>query len=98
MANELYNTYKLDLRVTSMPSMELFEKQSLEYRKTLIPDGYKTFVVEAGSSFGWGKYVYNENYLITIDKFGTSAPSQDVLKYLNFDKESIKNRIINMYK
>lgn len=98
VANELYNTYKLDLRVISMPSMELFEKQSLEYRKTLIPDGYKTFVVEAGSSFGWGKYVYNENYLITIDKFGTSAPSQDVLKYLNFDKESIKNRIINMYK
>jgi len=98
IAEELYNTYKLDLRVISMPSMELFDKQSLEYRKALIPEGYKTFVIEAGSSFGWGKYVYNENYLITIDRFGTSAPSSDVLNALNFDKESIKKRIINMYK
>ena len=81
-----------------MPSMELFDKQDIEYKKALIPDGYKTFVIEAGSSFGWGKYVYNENYLITIDKFGVSAPSSDVLKSLNFDKESIKQRIINMYK
>ena len=98
IAEELYNTYKLDLRVISMPSMELFDKQDVEYKKALIPDGYKTFVIEAGSSFGWGKYVYNENYLITIDKFGVSAPSSDVLKSLNFDKESIKQRIINMYK
>ena len=81
-----------------MPCMELFDKESVEYQKALIPEGYKTFVIEAGSSFGWGKFVYNSDYLITLDSFGKSGKTEDVLKYMNFDKESIKKRIINMYK
>lgn len=98
IAEELYSAYKLDLRVVSMPCMELFDKESVEYQKALIPEGYKTFVIEAGSSFGWGKFVYNSDYLITLDSFGKSGKTEDVLKYMNFDKESIKKRIINMYK
>ena len=49
------------------------------------------------STFGWGKYVYNENYLITIDRFGTSAPSSEVLNALNFDNVFLIKKFIMNY-
>ncbi len=98
IAYELYEHNGIDLRVISMPSMEVFEKQGEEYKNSLIPIGYKTFVIEAGSSSCWYKYVYNENYLITIDKFGTSGTKDEVLEYCNFSYNQIRDRIKKLLK
>lgn len=67
-------------------------KQSDKYKQSLIPVGYKTVVIEAGSSFGWHKYVYNEKYLITIDKFGISGTKSEADDYCDFSYEKIKDK------
>lgn len=81
------------IRVVSMPSLELFDSQTKKYRYGVLPVGVKTFVIEAGLSFGLRKLVSNEKYLITLDTFGKSGKSEDVLKAMNFSKKQIKNRI-----
>ncbi len=95
IANDLWHERKISVRVVSMPSMEIYLKQPIEYRNRLLPKNIKTFVVEAGSSFGWEKFVNDENCLITVNDFGISGSTNDVLKYCHFDYESIKNKIIN---
>lgn len=98
LAENLKETEGLDLRVVSMPCMELFLKQSEEYRLSVLPRGVRTIVIEAGSSFGWHQFVYNSSYLITIDDFGISGTKDEVLKYCHFDYDAIKERIIKLLK
>lgn len=93
IANELYNDKNIDIRVVSMPSMELYNKQDDEYKDSILPIGVKKIVVEAGTSFGWEKFVYNDKYLITINKFGTSGKKDDVLTYCDFNYKQIKDRV-----
>lgn len=93
VAKELKEKEGLDLRVISMPCMELFLEQSEEYRSTLLPKGIRTFVIEAASSLGWHQFVYNKSYLITLDQFGISGTKDEVVKYAKFDQKSIMNRI-----
>ncbi|MBE6151773.1 MAG: transketolase [Firmicutes bacterium] len=98
IADEIYEQYNIDIRVISMPNMDLFLKQSQEYKDSLLPKGYRNIVIEAGNSALWYRFVYNENYLITIDDFGVSATTTDVLKHMNFDYDSIKERVIKLLK
>lgn len=98
VADELYSKDQIDLRIISMPCQELFLKQTKEYQDNLLPMGYKTIVVEAGSSFGWHRFVYSDKYLITIDKFGISGTKDEVLNYCNFSYEQILERIRNLFK
>lgn len=98
IAYELYEQEGLDLRVISMPSMEIFKEQSDEYKKELLPLGYKTFVIEAGSSFGWHQFVYNDKYLMTVDKFGTSGTKDEVLEHCDFSYSQIKDKIKKLLK
>ncbi|NLL44285.1 MAG: transketolase [Mollicutes bacterium] len=93
IANELYDTKKLDIRVVSMPCMELFLEQPKEYQEEILPIGYKKVVIEAGSSFGWHQFVYNSKYLITIDKFGISGTKDEVLEDCNFSYAQIKEKV-----
>jgi len=98
IANELYEKDGIDLRVVSMPCQELYLKQSEEYKKEILPMGYKTIVVEAGSSFGWYRFVYNEKYLMTIDKFGLSGTREEVLDYCDFTYDKILEKIKKLFK
>ena len=98
IAYELYQQEGLDLRVVSMPCMEVFKEQSKEYQESLLPIGIKTFVIEAGSSALWHQFVYNEKYLMTIDKFGQSGTKDEVLEYCDFSYEKIKQKIIKLLK
>ncbi|MEG0826369.1 MAG: transketolase [Bacilli bacterium] len=93
IAKQLYDEKKIDIRVISMPVVELFLKQTKEYKQELLPLGYKTIVIEASSSTGWHQFVYNENYLITLNQFGASGTKDEVLEQFNFDYESIKKRV-----
>lgn len=98
VAYNLKRKYDLNIRVVSMPCMELYEKQSKEYKEQILPTGYKKIVIEAGSKFGWEKYVYNDSYLFTINNFGVSGPKDQVLEHMKFDYMSIENGIYNLVK
>lgn len=97
IAEQLYNEIGLDLRIISMPCQELFLMQQERFKNSLIPGGIKTIVVEAGSSFGWYRFVINEKYLMTIDKFGISGTKGEVENYCNFTFEQIKERIRKLF-
>ena len=88
----------MEIRVVSMPCMELFEEQPNNYKEEILPIGYKTFVIERSSKFGWHKYVYSDKYIMGLDSFGYSGKSEDVLKKLKLDDESIYKRIEKLLK
>lgn len=98
IAEEIYNDYKVDIRVVSMPNMKLFLSQDKKYQESVIPKGYRNIVIEAGSSALWHQFVYNENYIIALNDFGVSATTEDTLKNMNFDYDSIKERVIKLLK
>ena len=72
-AIELKNKGK-KVRVVSMPSWELFDQQSEEYKNRVLPLGVKKIVIEAGRRMGWDKYTGEEAIFITVENFGASAP------------------------
>lgn len=76
--------------VVSMPSMDLFEMQSEEYKDSILPKNKtKRLAVEAGSSFGWHKYVGLDGQVIGIDHFGESAPGDLLFEKYGFTVENI---------
>ena len=83
----------IDVRIISMPCMELFDVQPLQYKRELFPEGAPIFVIEYGSSFGWEKFVPSSDHLFTIDRFGVSASKDDVLKYCGLDTDTIIEKI-----
>lgn len=65
------------VRVVSMPCMELFDAQSAEYKESVLPKACRArLAVEAGATFGWGKYVGLDGDVVGLDHFGASAPPQ----------------------
>lgn len=93
LAKELKETEGLDLRIISMPCMELFLEQPAAYREQLLPKGVRTFVLEAGSSFGWHQFVYHQEYLLTIDMFGVSGTKDEALRHVHFQYDTLLERI-----
>ena len=87
---------KYNIRVVSVPCLELFREQDDEYKEQIIPSMVKTFVIEASNYEGWYEYVYNNKYLINIKSFGFSGKSEDVSNKLEFSYEQIKEKIIKM--
>ena len=80
----------ISARVVSMPSWELFEKQDKAYKEKVFPASLrKRLAGEAGSTLGWHKYVTDEGDVIGIDKFGESAPGEEVMKEYGFTVENI---------
>lgn len=78
------------VRVVSMPCMELFDKQDAEYRESVLPKTVRARVaVEAGTSFGWHKYVGLDGACLTIDHFGASAPASRLFKEFGFTVENL---------
>ncbi|HEB02141.1 MAG TPA: transketolase, partial [Nitrospirae bacterium] len=77
-------------RVVSMASMELFEAQPVEYRRSVLPPSVtKRIAVEAAVTFGWEKYVGLEGRVMGIDTFGESAPAGDIYKHFGLTVENI---------
>lgn len=83
----------IDARVVSMPSWNLFDKQSEDYKEKVFPKkSRKRLAVEAGSSVGWMKYTTDDGDVIGIDKFGESAPGEEVMKEYGFSVENVVKR------
>lgn len=81
---------KIQARVVSMPSWRLFEEQSDAYKEKVLPKKLrKRLAVEAGSSVGWLKYTTDDGAVIGIDKFGESAPGDEVMKEYGFSVENV---------
>ncbi|WP_270474980.1 transketolase [Clostridium cochlearium] len=80
----------IKVRVVSMPSLELFEKQSKEYKEEVLPSNVtKRLAVEAASSFGWHKYLGFDGDILSIDHFGASAPGDVLFKEFGFTVENL---------
>jgi transketolase len=89
-AGELLNNEGISARVVSMPSWELFEKQSEDYKKSIFPKEItKRLSVEALSPFGWEKYTGTDGKILGINRFGESAPGEEVMKLFGFTAENI---------
>jgi transketolase len=77
-------------RLVSMPSWELFERQSKEYRDSVLtPSVTKRLVVEAGSPMGWSKYAGTEGIILGLHTFGASAPYELLYKEYGFTVENV---------
>ncbi|MFN7250734.1 MAG: transketolase [Anaerobacillus sp.] len=76
--------------VVSMPSWDRFEKQSQEYKNSVLPKDIKARVaIEMGSSLGWHKYVGDQGAVIAIDQFGASAPGEKIMEEYGFTVENV---------
>ncbi len=80
----------IDARVVSLPSFELFGRQPKEYRDSVLPPSITARVaVEAAASLGWHRWVGIDGELVTIDRFGASAPGPEAMAYLGITAESV---------
>ncbi len=86
------------IRLVSMPSMSRFEANPKEYKEEILPSNVKTFVIEASSSLSWYKYVKDDDYLFTVNRFGASGKRGDILKEFGFTVENIVPKIEELLK
>ncbi len=86
---------KIQVRVVSMPSWELFDAEPREYRDAVLPPSISTrLAVEAGASQGWHRYVGDRGDVLGIDRFGASAPGDVLLREYGFTVENVCRRAL----
>ena len=89
----------VDVRVVSMPCMDIFEKQPLEYKEKVLPKAIRARVaVEALSEFGWGKYVGLDGKTVCLDRFGASAPADVLFKEFGFTVDNVVKAVKEVIK
>jgi transketolase len=77
-------------RVVSMPSWDIFDHQSQEYRESVLPPSVKARVaIEQGSTFGWERYLGEAGRVIGMKTFGASAPLRELQKKFGFEPEGV---------
>ena len=77
-----------------MPSMEVFEEQSNEYKNEILPKSVrKRVAVEALSGFGWERYIGLDGAKVTMDKFGASAPAKVLFEEFGFTAENVAKTV-----
>lgn len=81
------------VRVVSMPSTSVFDRQDQAYRASVLPNGIGRVAVEAGVTDFWRKYVGLEGEVIGIDTFGESAPAEKLFEYFGFTVENVINAV-----
>ena len=98
-AREVLAKEGVDVRVVSMPCMDIFEKQSLEYKEKVLPKAVRARVaVEALSEFGWGKYVGLDGKTVCLDRFGASAPAGVLFKEFGFTVDNVVKTVKEVIK
>jgi transketolase len=90
---------KIQVRIVSMPSWELFDAQAQEYRNTVLPPALGArLAVEAGVSQGWHRYVGSCGDVIAVDRFGASAPGEVVMREYGFTVDNVCERALALLK
>jgi len=82
--------------VVSMPSWELFAKQPVEYRDSVLPLNIPKLAIEAGATLGWYKWVGRTGDVIGLDHFGASAPGDVVMAKMGFNVENVVHRALRL--
>ncbi len=84
----------IDVRVVSMPCVEVFEKQSDKYKESVLPSSVRARVaVEAGATMCWYKYVGMDGKVVGIDTFGASAPAKKLFEKYGFTATNVANAV-----
>jgi transketolase len=86
------------VRVVSMPSTSVFDRQDANYRNLVLPAGLPKVAVEAGVTDYWRKYVGLEGAVVGLDRFGESAPAGDLFKHFGFTAENIAKVVRSVLK
>jgi transketolase len=96
-AREHLTEQGVSARVVSMPSWEIFEQQSQDYRDSVLPPSVETRVsVESGIPSGWEKYVGFKGRSVGIDRYGASAPGEELLAELGCNPENVANQALEL--
>ena len=90
-AQELLAARKIAVRVVSMPSTTTFDRQSLAYKKAVLPAGLPRIAVEMGVTDGWWKYGCAA--VVGIDTYGESAPAGALFKHFGFTPENVADTV-----
>lgn len=98
-AKKLLSDKGIQARVVSMPSWELFDKESDDYKERVLPSKItRRIAIEAGHPMGWYKYVGSDGAVMGIERFGASAPGGTVLKEFGFTSDNIVEKAVEMMK
>lgn len=89
LADKLSIDRNLNVRLVSMPSLELFYSQDKAYQDSVLPKGIRKVAIEAGVSDLWYKLVGSDGLVVGMDQFGESAPAADLFKHFGFTVEKI---------
>lgn len=96
-AKEILASEGRKVRVVSMPSMDLFEEQSAEYRESVLPKAVrKRVAVEALGGFGWDRYVGLDGAMVTMTGFGASGPAARLFEHFGFTAERVAEAARNL--
>ncbi len=96
-AQEKLKSQGVKARVVSMPSCHLFAKQDEAYRESILPKSLKKRVtVEAASSFGWHRWAGDEGIIIGIDRYGASAPGEEIMEHLGITADHVTEAALQM--
>jgi transketolase len=88
-AQKILSDEGVAVRVVSMPSTNVFDRQDAAYRDSVLPRGMPRVAIEAGVTDFWRKYVGLEGAVVGIDRFGESAPAADLFKHFGFTPENV---------
>lgn len=89
----------IDVRVVSMPCMDVFEEQPDEYKAQILPDNVRARVgVEALADFGWGKYIGLDGKFVGMKGFGASAPGGQLFEYFGITKDAVVKAVKEVVK
>jgi len=98
-AYDILSEKGIKARVISMPSFEVFEEQSEKYKQSVMPNSVRTrLAVEAGSDFGWYRYVGLDGKVISMHGFGASAPAGQLFEKFGFTVENVVNTALELCK
>ncbi|MCI4053384.1 transketolase, partial [Klebsiella pneumoniae] len=81
------------VRVVSMPSTNVFDRQDAAYQATVLPEGLPRVAVEAGHADGWYKYVGLNGAVVGINRFGESAPADLLFKAFGFTVDNVVDTV-----
>jgi transketolase len=96
-AQKLLGDSGVAVRVVSMPSTSLFDRQDAEYRNSVLPRELPKVAVEAGVTDYWRKYVGLEGAVVGIDRFGESAPAGELFKHFGFTPENVAEAVRSLF-
>jgi len=97
-AKDILEGRGIKTRVVNFPSVELFERQSEEYKRSVLPpDVVKRVAVEAGRGMCWHRYVGSDGIVISMETFGKSAPGKALFEHFGFTPEAVAEKVVEKW-